>query len=74
MTHYHITCVVHQEGLAIPLAEFPTWEEAELYIRQFQRADNLKQEFEEWFDYKIREYGFTPQDGRAIICCALPQI
>jgi hypothetical protein len=35
MAKYSITCVVHQEGLDVPLADFPTWQEAEDFILHY---------------------------------------
>jgi hypothetical protein len=67
MAGYSITCVVHQEGLDVPLADFPTWQEAEDFILHYQQVDNLEREFREWFDHKVVEYGISPSEAKDAI-------
>jgi hypothetical protein len=74
MPGYKITYVVHQEGWDMPLADFPTKEEAEAYIRHCREVDQLEQEFREWFNSKTQEYGLSPGEGRSAICSALPRV
>jgi hypothetical protein len=77
MSNYIITAEdgtfwVWEPGLDMPWADFPTKEEAEAYIHHCQKVDQLEQEFREWFDGKVAEYGISPGEARDAIRLALP--
>ena len=55
----------------MPLADFPTWQEAEAFILHYQQVDNLEGEFREWFDGKVVEYGISPSEARDAIRSSL---
>jgi hypothetical protein len=67
MAKCNITYAVHEEGLDMLLADFPTWQEAEAFILHYQQVDNLEGEFREWFDGKVVEYGISPSEARDAI-------
>jgi hypothetical protein len=74
MPEYKITYVVHEEGVDMPLADFPTKEEAEAYIHHCREVDQLEQDFRAWFNWKTQKYGLSPGEGRRVICSAVPRV